>query len=84
MTTSASNTKKTNFLPAMRMLSRNVGGATYAILMAYVNDNGEIHAGPNIDAGGWAETRLLRTVALGMQHWKVENLYDGDVTQYAG
>ena len=50
-TTSATRKEKTNFLPTMceRFLAM---WAELPAIMAYVIDNGEIHAGPNIDAGG--------------------------------
>ena len=45
MTTSATDTKKTNFLPVAMWAGLHA-------IMAYVINNGEIHAGPNVDAGG--------------------------------
>ena len=51
LTTSATNTKKMNFLPAMCERFLAMWAGLHAI-MAYVIDNGKIHVGPNIDAGG--------------------------------
>ena len=47
-TTSATRKEKTNSM-CERFLAM---WAELPAIMAYVIDNGEIHAGPNIDAGG--------------------------------